>query len=120
ALIHRVARASQAVEGTGIVLAATEAAVRRALPGQAATANDVVALGEVDPRVDEALRFRIMTALVYTYKDLREDELGRYAAFLESPVGRWFTRVSRDALLDSLAPQQPERRPGALIRSAQR
>ena len=119
ALIHRVARASQAVESTGIVLAATGAAVRRALPGLTVTTDEAVALGDVDPGVDEALRFRIMTALVYTYRDLRDEELGRYAIFLESPIGRWFTRVSRDALLDSLMPS-PERRPGALIRSAQR
>jgi hypothetical protein len=58
-----------------------------------------------------------MTALLYTYRDLRDEELGRYAAFLESPVGRWFTRVSRDALLDSLMPSQDRY---ALIRSAQR
>jgi hypothetical protein len=82
----------------------------------AASAQD-----EVDPFVDEMLRFRTMTALLFTYRDLRDDELGRYAAFLEAPVGRWFTRITRDALLDSLTPQpQPERRPGALIRSAQR
>jgi hypothetical protein len=120
ALMQRISRASQAAESTAIVMAATAAAMRRALPGLSTPTDTTSAHDEVDSGVDEMLRFRTMTALLYTYKDLREDELGRYAAFLESPVGRWFTRVSRDALLDSLAPQQPERRPGALIRSAQR
>jgi hypothetical protein len=118
--MHRIARASQAAESTAVVMAATATAMRRALPALSATTDSASAQDEVDPYVDEMLRFRTMTALLYTYKDLRDDELGRYAAFLESPVGRWFTRVSRDALLDSLLQLQPERRPGALIRSAQR
>ena len=119
ALMHRVARASQAVEATAVVLATTGAALRRALPQLTTSAAGAGERDEVDPEVDEMLRFRTMTALLFTYQDLRDDELGRYATFLESPVGRWFTRVSRDALLDSLMPPR-DQKPGALIRSAQR
>jgi len=120
ALMHRISRASQAAESMAVVMAATATAIRRALPAVSTTTHAVSVQDEPDPTVDEMLRFRTMTALLYTYKDLRDDELGRYAAFLESPVGRWFTRVCRDAVLDSLAPQQSEPRPGRLIRSAQR
>jgi hypothetical protein len=119
ALMHRVARASQAAETTAVVLAATGAALRRAIPALSAMEGGATLQDEVDPDVDEMLRFRTMTALLFTYRDLRDEELSRYAAFLESPVGRWFTRVSREALLDSLMPPS-ERSPGALIRSAQR
>ena len=119
ALVHRVARASQAAESTAVVLAATGAALRRALPTLSAIEGSATPRDEVDPGVDEMLRFRTMTALLFTYQDLRDDELGRYAAFLESPVGRWFTRVTRDALLDSLMPPR-EGSPGAPVRSAQR
>src|SRR5262245_47030009 len=120
ALMHRISRASQAAESTAVVMAATATAIRRAPPAASTTADVAIMQDKPDPTVDEMLRFRTMTALLYTYKDVRDDELGRYAQFLESPVGRWFTRISRDALLDSLTPQQPEPRPGRLIRSAQR
>jgi len=118
-LIHRISRASQSAETTAVVMAATGAALRRAIPPLSMPSGSVREQEDVDPAVDEMLRFRSMTALLFTYKDLRDEELLRYAAFLESPVGRWFTRVSRDALLDSLLPPR-EQKPGAPIRSAQR
>ncbi len=119
ALMHRISRASQSAETTAVVMAATSAALRRAIPALGTSTGNAREPEDVDPAVDDLLRFRSMTALLFTYKDLRDEELARYAAFLESPVGRWFTRVSRDALLDSLLPLR-DQKPGAFIRSAQR
>ena len=50
-----------------------------------------------------------MVSLFFTYRDLSDADLGRYVSFLESPTGRWFTRIVQSAFLTSLDPfDQPK------------
>jgi hypothetical protein len=50
-----------------------------------------------------------MVSLLFTYRDLSDADLGRYVSFLESPTGRWFTRIVQSAFLTSLDPfDQPK------------
>ncbi len=115
ALIHRLERAGEVTESSATVAVAAVAALRKimtplvppsllgrlGLDGQAA-----------GPAIDEGYRLRIMTSLLFTYRDLSDAELGRYVTFLEAPSGRWFTRVVRAAFLASLEPSGPRERPG--------
>lgn len=100
ALVHRLERAKEVGHGSALVLAAAGTALERSLTsGQ--TSPPVVAT------MDESTRFRTMTSLLFTYRELSDTELARYVTFLETPTGRWFTRVTRAALLASLGSSEP-------------
>jgi hypothetical protein len=110
ALVHRADRAGEMTETSAVVIGATIGALRKtvalviapgAMPRGAPDPRDIV------PAVDEMFRFRAVVSLLFAYRDLRDAELDRYAAFLESPTGCWFTRVTRQALVDSLQTPQP-------------
>ena len=110
ALVHRVDRAGDVTASTAVVMDATSAAVLRAVAAFMAPRDIPRGAREqpqVSPTVDELFRFRIMTSLLFTYRDLRDEELGRYATFLESPTGRWFTQIIRAALVESLQAGSP-------------
>jgi hypothetical protein len=105
ALVHRADRAGEVTETSALVIGATIGAVRAAVAP--ISTSGALPRGARDPRdagpaVDEVFRFRTVASLLFTYRDLRDAELERYVAFLESPTGRWFTRVARQALLDAL------------------
>jgi hypothetical protein len=111
-LIHRLERATDATEGSAMVLAAAGAALRKTLRPFVST--DVMVQLESGgskprPSVDENARFRSMVSLFFTYRDLSDADLGRYVGFLESPTGRWFTRTVQSSFLTSLDPfDQPK------------
>jgi hypothetical protein len=111
-LIHRLERATDATEGSAVVLAAAGAALRKALRpfvSPAVMAQPEKGGSKANPGVDENARFRTMVSLLFTYRDLSDADLGRYVSFLESPTGRWFTRIVQSAFLTSLDPfDQPK------------
>jgi hypothetical protein len=115
-LIHRLERATDATEGSAVVLAAAGAALRKTLRpfvSPAAMAQPEKggpkASPSPTPTVDDNARFRTMVSLLFTYRDLSDADLGRYVSFLESPTGRWFTRIVQSAFLTSLDPfDQPK------------
>jgi hypothetical protein len=111
-LIHRLERATDATEGSAVVLAAAGAALRKTLRpfvSLAAMAQPEKEGSKASPVVDENARFRTMVSLLFTYRDLSDADLGRYVSFLESPTGRWFTRIVQSAFLTSLDPfDQPK------------
>ena len=111
ALIHRLERAGEVTDSAATVAAAAVVALRR-------TVTPFVSRGVLDqgglerqPAIDESYRFRIMTSLLFTYRDLSDAELGRYVIFLESPTGRWFSQITRQAFLASLENPDPRERP---------
>ncbi len=53
-------------------------------------------------RPDEWARFDNITTMLLAYRSLSDDELGRYVEFFESPVGRWFSEVYRNSLVDAI------------------
>jgi hypothetical protein len=104
-------------------MAAAGAALRRTLGpfvSPAGIAPRDVAGQQAVPAIDENYRLRIMISLLFTYRDLSDAELGRYVGFLESPTGRWFTRVTHLAFLASLEPFDQPRRAGAVIAAGKR
>jgi len=112
ALIHRVDRASEATETSAAVMAATATAIRRAIiptgPGSMARHFPAPEREPINPTaLDETLRFRTVASLLFTYRELDDRDLARYAAFLESPTGRWFSRITRAAFVDALLPARP-------------
>jgi len=123
ALIHRLERAGEVTDSSATVAAAAVAALRRAVapfvsPG--AMARDGADGQPASPTIDEGYRLRIMTSLLFTYRDLRDADLGRYVSVLESPTGRWFTQVSRSAFLASLDTPNPRERPRVDATAGQR
>jgi len=111
-LIHRLERAADATEGSAVVLAAAGAALRKALRpfvSPAVMPQPEKGRSTANQVVDENARFRTMVSLLFTYRDLSDADLGRYVSFLESPTGRWFTRIVQSAFLTSLDPfDQPK------------
>ena len=61
-----------------------------------------------------------LVAMLFTYRDLSDAELARYVSFLESPTGRWFTRLTQSAFLVSLDPFDQPRRAGATTAAGKR
>jgi uncharacterized protein DUF4124 len=119
ALLHRLDRAGDVTELSAVVLGAAGAALNQTVapflsPG--ALPRTAMSAEANRPPMDEMFRFRVMTALAFAYHGLSDDELGRYATFLESATGRWFTQVSRAALLGSL--EQVSRRMASPPRAA--
>ena len=51
----------------------------------------------------------MMASVAFTYSALSDGELEDYVAVLESPPGRWLTRVTRAALVEAF--QQPPAAP---------
>jgi hypothetical protein len=103
-LVHRVDRAGEVTETSAVLIGAVSVALRDTMapfvvPRPIARVNGQP---EARPAIDETFRFRIVSSLLFAYRDLSDTELGRYAVFLESPDGRWFTRAVRTALIDSL------------------
>jgi hypothetical protein len=121
-LIHRLERATDATEGSAVVLAAAGAALRKALRpfvSPAVMAQPEKGGSKASPMVDENARFRTMVSLLFTYRDLSDADLGRYVSFLESPTGRWFTRIVQSAFLTSLDPfdqSKPARARGTVVK----
>jgi hypothetical protein len=115
-LIHRLERATDATEGSAVVLAAagrgaSEDVETFRLRGRHGPAGEGGIEGQpvATPTADENARFRTMVSLLFTYRDLSDADLGRYLSFLESPTGRWFTRIVQSAFLISLDPfDQPK------------
>src|SRR5262249_8882989 len=106
ALIHRLERAGQVIDGSAAVFSAATAALRLSVsPGasrQAPAAKVQIDHEDFGGVIDEHYRLRIMTSLVFTYAELSDADLARYVAFLESSTGRWFTRVTQLSLLAAL------------------
>lgn len=122
-LIQRLERAGEVTDSSAVVAAAAVAALRRTMAPFAAPG--VMTQSGVDGQqagtaIDENYRFRIMTSLLFTYRDLRDAELGRYVSVLESPTGRWFTQVTRVAFLTSLEAPAPRERTGGSAKAATR
>lgn len=105
ALIQRLERARDVEQGSALVLAAAGIALDRSLASSSAGSPTAAP-------ADENARFRTMTSLHFTYQELSDVELARYVGFLESPTGRWFTSVTRAAVLASLRPLGDPGRPG--------
>lgn len=112
-LVHRLERAGDVTQGSAVVLAAAGAALRKTVKPfvpPAALAQPDRDGQRTTPSIDENTRFRTMVSLLFIYRELSDAELGRYVSFLESPTGRWFTRISQAALLASLDPLAPPSR----------
>jgi hypothetical protein len=109
ALLHRLERAEETTPTTLAVIDAAMDGLREAV-APFAPRGTLVRRGHAEVNgataSDEALRFRTMTTLLYTYRNLRDFELERFVSFMESSTGRWFTRVGRTALLEALRPEQ--------------
>ena len=123
ALIHRLERAGEVTDSSATMMAAAVAALRRTVtpfvsPG--VMAKDGADGQQAGPAIDEGYRLRIMTSLLFTYRDLGDADLGRYVSVLESPTGRWFTQVSRSAFLASLETPDQRERPRADTTAGQR
>ena len=123
ALIHRLERAGEVTDSSAAVAAAAVVALRRTV--MPLVSPGVMAQGGLDaqpgsPAIDEGYRLRIMTSLLFTYRDLSDAELGRYVTVLESPTGRWFSQITRQAFLASLETPDPRERPGAATAAGNR
>jgi len=120
ALIHRLERAGEVTDSSATVAAAAVVALRRTVTPFAS--RGVLDQGGLDrpPAIDESYRFRIMTSLLFTYRDLSDAELGRYVTFLESSTGRWFSQITRQAFLASLETPDPRERQGAATAAGNR
>jgi len=117
ALIHRLERAGEVTESSATVAVAAVAALRGIMaPLVPPSLLGRLGLDEqaAGPAIDEGYRLRIMTSLLFTYRDLSDAELARYVTFLEAPSRRWFTQVVRAAFLASLEPSGPRERPGSV------
>jgi hypothetical protein len=115
ALIHRLERAGEVTDSSATVAVAAVAALRRIMaPLVPPSLLGRLGLDEqtAGPAIDEGYRLRIMTSLLFTYRDLSDAELARYVTVLESPTGRWFTQVVRTAFLASLETPEHRRNPG--------
>jgi Domain of unknown function (DUF4124) len=115
ALLHRVERAADVSLNSVAVVDAVRIAVRQSLGPVA----DPASAGQGGPApfrlpVGEEHRLRVLLSMLFAYRDVSDIDLGRYAAFLESPSGRWLTRVTHQALLAALAADAPSApsRPG--------
>ena len=115
ALLHRIERAADVSLSSLAVGDAVRLAVRQSLGPVA----DPASAGQGGPApfrlpVGEEHRLRVLLSMLLAYRDVGEADLGRYAAFLESPSGLWLTRVTHQALLAALAAEGPSApsRPG--------
>jgi hypothetical protein len=61
----------------------------------------------------EPLRQQLQVAMLYTYRDVSDEELAEYLAYWETEDGRWLTRTTNRALLDAMS--AASREAGALI-----
>jgi hypothetical protein len=121
ALLHRVERAADVSLNSVAVVDAVRIAVRQSLGPVA----DPASAGQGGPApfrlpVGEEHRLRVLLSMLFAYRDVSDIDLGRYAAFLESPSGRWLTRVTHQALLAALAADAPSppSRPGRVTPAA--
>ncbi len=54
------------------------------------------------PALEEGFRRQVQGFLLFAYRDLSDEELGRLVAFLESDGGRWFTAAYNESLRAAL------------------
>jgi len=53
-------------------------------------------------RMRPAIRETVLLSMLYTYRDVSEETLESYAAFLESDAGRWYSRTLSRAMLGAM------------------
>ena len=116
ALALRLERAAEVTSGSALVWARAASALRRTLTPFMPPRMPARDAGEWSPiqAIDDGARLRVMTSLLFTYRDLSDADLARYVGMLESPAGRWFTRATRRAFVEALAVGDERGRPGAV------
>ncbi len=67
-------------------------------PAPGSVEHGLQAIEQERPRIEQALTLRHL----FTYRNASDDDLTKYIEFMESPAGKWFTRVSREALTAAL------------------
>jgi hypothetical protein len=108
ALIERVQEASRAIELTrrtvAVMVRSTMTATNASLPADKRHSASKLdeAIFRVLDSVDAPLRRAVRDSLLYTYRDVDEDELRAYVKFLDSEPGRWYVRTSMDASMKAI------------------
>jgi hypothetical protein len=122
ALIQRLDAASGATEtSVDLVLAVAEAiarvadphvpAERRLRPGQLESRGRQIRL-----QSQEVLRQANTLSMLYVYRPIEDDDIGRYIQFLESEAGSWFGAAMRKTMVTAFA-TTIERTATALVRA---
>ena len=98
-LARRIDEAIGGTEATLAVLVATGRGAVRAFgaaipPGPG---DPLAEFRETVAKLEPEIRAQTVASLAYTYRDATLDEIVRYAESLESDLGRWFSRIQRDA-----------------------
>ena len=117
-----VERLDQAVGASAIALVIQGAMLRALLEG----ANSLLPLekqptpeqvdnllASVRTQLREPLRQQVHIAMLYTYRDVSNEELAEYLAYWGTEDGRWLTRTTSRALLAAVS--ETSREAGALI-----
>jgi hypothetical protein len=55
-------------------------------------------LEENRPNMVEGMRTKVLTTNLYTYRYASDDDLEKYVAFCESPLGQWWDGVRYNAI----------------------
>jgi hypothetical protein len=108
-LVDRLEAASRATDFTLDVTARTSLGISLALdatlpPAEQSGPETLRAFVEAQreplrPSVGRSLR----VAYLYRYREVSDENLAHYAAFLESESGAWYTRATQEAMLEALA-----------------
>ncbi len=107
ALLHRIERAADVARNSLALRNAVGTTVQRSLGAAVRGAAQASEPIPFRPPIGEDAQRGVMLSMLLAYRELSDADLGRYASFLESPGGRWLTRVTHQALLASLAPDTP-------------
>jgi hypothetical protein len=108
ALIERVQEASRAMELTRrtvtVMVRSTVTSANASMPvdkRQSASKLDEAifrTLASIDPPLRQAVR----GSMLYTYRDMPDDELRAYIKFLDSELGRWYVQTGMDASMKAI------------------
>ncbi|TDI39567.1 MAG: hypothetical protein E2P02_18425 [Acidobacteria bacterium] len=110
-LVQRLDTASGTSEAAVEIQAAMMGALLEGLETPASAAATVVE--QARPQFAAKTRGRIQMSLLYTYKDVSDEELAENLRYLESENGRWLSRVVLKSLCAAM--EDAARRTGATI-----
>ena len=106
ALLQRLMRATYATEMTLRVIRTTMAGIATAVNAALdRPAPSPAELAEAESDLESArsqIEDRILARLLFTYRDVTDDDLSAYITFWESDTGQWFNRVSSDGYLEAI------------------
>jgi hypothetical protein len=108
ALIERVQEASRAKElarrTVTVMVRSTVTAANASLPAdKRATSSQVdEAIFRTLASIDPTLRQAVRLSMLYTYRDLTDDDLRAYIKFLDSELGRWYVQTGIDANMKAI------------------